>query len=135
MTVIKFDPLWAHKWGIPKEKLLSFCELRLHDRNYTEFIEMPPPPKKKITDEQMRKTFFKGTLTHASDRTVNMVYERITSDFDHMAAGTLPDRCKDPEKKRPFNESFEIFRQDFLKTATSDIDFMAAYNQEKNRRK
>ena len=51
MVVTKFEPLWVRKIGIPKEKILSFCELRLHNRNYTEFTEMPPLKEKKMTDE------------------------------------------------------------------------------------
>ena len=51
MRHIDFDDLWVAKWTIPREKLLRFSELELHDRDYTVFSELPPPPPKKMTDE------------------------------------------------------------------------------------
>jgi hypothetical protein len=66
MTHIKFEDLWSTKWGIPKEKLVPFCELELHDRNYTEFIKLPPPPKKKMTDEEGHKVAIQTSLASAT---------------------------------------------------------------------
>lgn len=135
MTKIKFkDTLWVKRLGIPPEKLIPFCEMQLHDHNYTMFTEMPRSNKVNELTDINKKMIYKGTLRFAKGKTVKMIYQRIVDDFNHMGAGTLPLRYRDPNKKRHFSESFEKFRQDFLKSADSDMEFMALYHQENIRK-
>jgi hypothetical protein len=51
-----------------------------------------------------------------------------------MIAGTLPERYRDPHRRRPVEVSLEMFRRDYLETATVNMELKAAYNQENLRR-
>ena len=49
-----------------------------------------------------------------------------------MIAGTFPERYRN--KHKTGDECFESFREDFLKNAMANMEFLAAMNQERRRK-
>ena len=50
MQSIKFEALWVARSDIPREKIQQFSNMQLHNRNYTEFVELPPLKKAEMNE-------------------------------------------------------------------------------------